>query len=172
MLRKWIPLFLLVLLVACGGNDHAMEETAGELTVSHVRANMTLPSETGSVWLTIHNGTDTDDALVGAELPGCGSVELHNMFMEEGVMVMREVEGGEIPIPAGETVELARGGLHIMCLQKEAPLDAGATVAVTLHFQNAGDMTIDAEVVTPDDEGMDMDSMDMDHEEMEGMDDN
>ena len=32
------------------------------------------------------------------------------------VMVMREVEGGEIPIPAGETVELARsvGALEAM----------------------------------------------------------
>ena len=66
----------------------------------------------------IHNGTGTDDELVGAEFEGCGAIELHNMFMEKDVMVMREVEGGKIPIPAGETVELKPGGYHLMFMQR------------------------------------------------------
>lgn len=132
------------------------EMVEGELTVANVRANLTLPTDTGSVWLVILNGTDTDDALVGAEIPGCGVVELHDMFMEGDVMVMRPVEGQQIPVPAGETVELKKGGLHVMCLQKEAPLELGTPVDMVLHFANAGDIAVTGEVVAPGESGMDM----------------
>jgi copper(I)-binding protein len=130
--------------------------TEGELTVTNVLANMTLPTDTGSVWMVITNGTDTDDALTGAEIPGCGVVELHDMKMDGNVMVMRPVEGGQIPIPAGEMVELKKGGLHVMCIEKEAPLEVGSTVDIVLHFANAGDISVTGEVVEPGASGMQM----------------
>ncbi len=127
----------------------APEIVPGELTIADVRANMTLPTDTGSVWLTVLNGTDTDDALLGADVPGCGVVELHNMKMENDVMVMYPVEGQRIPVPSGEVVELKKGGLHVMCMQKEAPLEAGSTLDMVLHFENAGDVPVTADVVEP-----------------------
>ena len=138
-----ILVLLMVSLAACSSSE------AGEMLIENVQANMTIPSATGSVWLKITNNTGQDDVLTGAELAGCGAVELHNMFMDGDVMVMREVEGGEIPIPAGETVELKKGGLHIMCIGKEAPLEMGTAVDITLHFANAGDITVTGTVVEP-----------------------
>ncbi|HRJ41896.1 MAG: copper chaperone PCu(A)C [Caldilineaceae bacterium] len=162
---RLIPLLLMLLLTACAvppppmatqsGSGQMMPEKApamveGTLTVGNVRANLSLPSDTGSVWLTISNGTDTDDALIGAEIPGCGVVELHDMVMENSVMVMKQVEGGQIAIPAGETVELKQGGLHVMCINKEAPREVGSTVDLVLHFANGGDIVITgAPVVAP-----------------------
>ncbi len=156
---KRIYLLVLLLLAACSSS----ESSAGELTVTDVRANMTMPSDTGSFWMMIHNGTDTDDALTGAEIDGCGVVELHNMTMENDVMVMREVEGGQIPIPAGEMVELKKGGLHVMCIGKEAPLEVGTTLDITLNFANAGSIDVVSNVVEPG--GMNMDGGD--HSEMD-----
>ena len=130
------------------------EMVEGELTVANARANMTLPSSTGSVWLFILNGTDTDDMLLDVEVPGCGVVEIHNMFMENDVMLMRQVEGG-VPIPAGEMVELKQGGLHVMCIDKEAPLEAGAGIDIVLHFETAGAVNVSGVVVPPS--GMVMD---------------
>lgn len=127
----------------------APEMTPGELTVANVRANLTLPTDTGSVWLFIMNGTDEDDALIGAEIPGCGVVELHDMKMENDVMTMFPVEGQRIPIPAGETVALKKGGLHIMCLNKEAPVELGTPIEMVLEFENAGEVTVTGEVVEP-----------------------
>jgi copper(I)-binding protein len=144
---------------ACStGEGEPAAVQSGELTVSDVQANMTLPSDTGSLWMKIHNGTDTDDALIGAEFAGCAAIELHDMVMENDVMIMRPVEGGEIPIPAGETVELTRGSLHVMCVGKEAPLEAGTNLDVTLKFANAGDMAVTAVVVDPGETPMNMDS--------------
>ncbi len=94
-MRKLILLFVLAalaaLLAACvmpvaeemaegdmAGGEMAMDESMaempemveGELTVANVRANLTLPTDTGSVWLVIMNGTDTDDALDRRGDPG------------------------------------------------------------------------------------------------------
>lgn len=134
-------------------NDSADVINVDGLLIENVRANLSLPSPTGSVWLKITNTTDTDEALISAIIPGCGVIELHDMVMRGDVMVMQQVEGGEITIPAGETVELMRGGLHIMCIQKEAPLEVGSEVDITFEFANAGPVDVTAPVVAPDDMG-------------------
>lgn len=143
-------LFIMVLaglftLVACG----ASESTDEPITVENVRANMTLPTDTGSFWMVITNNSDTDDALLGATVDGCGVIELHDMMMENDIMVMRPVADGQIPLPAGQTVELKPGGLHVMCLQKAAPLELGTKVTIELEFANAGTIAAEGEVVEP-----------------------
>ena len=163
-MKKWLFITFLfismVALVACG----AMESEAEGITVENVRANMTLPTETGSFWMVITNNSDSDDALVGASFAGCGVVELHDMLMEDDVMVMRPVEGQEVLIPAGETVELKPGGLHVMCMQKEAPLELDTAVTLDLEFANAGTISVEGVVVEPamgsemNQGGMDMES--------------
>lgn len=155
-----VLVLLMIGLVACSSGESA-ENTemteSNEMVIEHVQANMTLPSSTGSVWVKITNNTGQDDALTGAELAGCGTIELHDMVMENDVMIMRQVEGGEIPIPNGETVELKKGGLHIMCIDKEAPLEVGTEVDIALQFANAGTIDVTGKVVEPGE------MMNMDH---------
>ena len=143
--------FSMLLLAACSS-------TGGELDVTMVKANLTMPTEMGAVYMTITNGTAEDEALTGASVPGCTTIELHEMRMEDDVMVMRPVEGGQISIPAGETVELKQGGLHVMCIGKTGEFAVGDTVAVTLEFANAGEIEVTAEVIAPG-------KMNMDHGE-------
>ena len=131
----------LLVLVACG--------SGGEMKIENVQANLTLPTETGAVYMTITNETGEDDSLVGASVPGCVAVELHHMIMEGEVMVMQEVPGGEIPISDGETVELKRGGLHVMCIGKTDQFEIGDEVQVTLEFDKAGEIEVTAEVIAP-----------------------
>lgn len=145
---RLIPVLLLIvslLLVACGGTAGE----AGELTVDNVTANLTLPTETGAVYMRITNNTTADDALIGATVPGCGAVELHEMVLDGDVMMMSQVEGNRIPIPAGQTVMLERGGLHVMCLGKTGEFAVGQSVPVTLEFETAGQMEVVAEVIEP-----------------------
>lgn len=142
MLKRLLLLALILLsLAACTGS--------GALEVTDVRANLTLPTDTGAVYLTITNNTAEEEALIGAEIPGCGAVELHEMVMTDGMMQMRAVEGGRIVIPAGETVRLEQGGLHMMCLGKTGAYTLGETITVTLEFAVAGKMPVDAEIVAP-----------------------
>lgn len=143
-----------LMMVSCSPTSD--EETG--IVVENVRANMTLPSDTGSFWMSITNHSDTDDALIGAEVDGCGVIELHDMVMENDVMIMRQVEGGQIPVAVGETVELAPGGLHVMCLQKEAPLELGSEITVKLEFANEGILEVEGTVVEPAMGGSSMDN--------------
>lgn len=143
-------LLLLVLLVACGGDEGMGGTDAGaQLTVENVMGNLAMPMPNGAVYMTITNGTDSDDALIDAAVPGCGTTELHEMVMEDDVMKMRQMEGNRIPVPAGETVMLQRGGLHVMCIDKTGEFAVGDSVPVTLTFENAGTMEVTAEVIDP-----------------------
>ena len=58
---------------------------------------------------------------------------------------MREKADG-IPIPAGQTVTLQPGGLHIMFMQVEKPFEEGRNVRVTLTFEKAGAVELDLPV--------------------------
>ncbi|MBP6803518.1 MAG: copper chaperone PCu(A)C, partial [Chloroflexi bacterium] len=65
---------------------------------------------------------------------------------DNGAMGMRPVEGGLISIPAGGTVELKVGGLHVMCIDKLRALETGEQIPLTLTFANAGEMVVNAEI--------------------------
>ena len=134
-------MLLLSMMAACGGGE--------DIVVEEVKANLTLPSNTGALYMNITNKSGEDDALVGAEVPGCDVIELHEMKMENDVMMMQQVPGGKIPIPAGETVELKQGGLHVMCIGKSGTFELGETVDISLEFENAGTMEVSAEVIAP-----------------------
>ncbi len=73
--------------------------------------------------------------LVGVRTPAAAVGEIHEMKMEGDVMRMRALDG--LDLPAGQTVELKPGGLHLMFQQLKAPLQEGTQVPVTLVFQDA-----------------------------------
>lgn len=99
-------------------------------------------STSGAAFMAITNHSDTDDQLIAAATDIAARVELHTHTEDEnGVMRMREVEGG-IPIPAGETTVLQRGGLHVMLMGLTEGLKQGDEIDVTLTFENAGDMVV------------------------------
>ena len=86
----------------------------------------------------------TADRLVSASAPISKTVELHTMQMDGDVMRMREVPA--IEIPAGQTVELKPGGLHVMFIGLNQPLQEGAGFPLTLRFEKAGEVKVDMKV--------------------------
>ena len=121
--------------------------TLGDLTLEGAFTRATPPNAmAGGGFVTITNNGSEDDRLIAASSPAAPRVELHTMAVIDGVMRMREMEGG-IDIPAGETVNLAPGGLHVMFMQLPAPFVAGTMVEVTLTFEKAGSVTIMMPVV-------------------------
>jgi len=72
------------------------------------------------------------------------SVEDGSEMSGMGGMTMREVAG--IDIPAGGSVSLEPGGYHVMLLDLKAPLTEGETVSITLTFEDAGTVVVEAPV--------------------------
>ena len=87
-----------------------------------------------------------DDRLLSATSPETTSVELHEMSMADGNMTMRALPEGLL-IPAGGTVDLAPGGIHLMLIGVTAALAAGQTVPVELRFEKAGTVTVPFAVI-------------------------
>jgi copper(I)-binding protein len=65
-----------------------------------------------------------------------GRTEIHEMAMEGGTMKMRQVSN--LPLPAGATVELKPGGLHVMLFELAAQAKEGDTVPLTLVIETDG----------------------------------
>ncbi len=102
-------------------------------------------AENGAIYMRIRNTGNQPDRLVGAESPACGMTELHETVMDaQGVMTMQPVSS--ITVPAGGEVELKVGGLHVMCMKKRDTFQPGARIPLTLHFEKAGDITLEVEI--------------------------
>lgn len=103
-------------------------------------------AENAVFYLEIENDTAVADTLTGAQSDACTVTELHETYDKgDGLMGMRPLPAG-LPIPAGETVRLERGGPHVMCIGKMADFTAGSQIPLTLTFTNAGEMTVTAVV--------------------------
>mgnify|MGYP003576380288 CR=1 FL=1 len=114
----------------------------GDVELEGAYARAMLPGQpVGGGFVTLRNGGSVDDRLISVSSPAAGTVELHEMAMQGEVMRMRKLNEG-IPLPAGETVELKPGGLHLMFMQVEKPFKEGDSVPVTLTFQKAGSVDI------------------------------
>jgi periplasmic copper chaperone A len=90
-------------------------------------------------------GTTQADRLLSVKANVAKSVELHRMEMDGNVMRMREVEA--IDVPAGQTVQLKPGGLHIMFVGLTQTLKNGATIPLTLRFERGGEVKVDMKVM-------------------------
>lgn len=95
-------------------------------------------AKVGAGYLTIRNTGTEADALVAVEADFAGRSEIHDMTMTDGVMRMREVTDG-LAIPAGGSVELKPGSLHIMFLDLKSGLKAGETVKAKLKFKSGAE---------------------------------
>ncbi len=136
-----------VALCLCALCASAHEYTLGSLTIGHPYARPTVPGQSvGGGFLSIAN-KGADDRLLSATSAAAKSVEMHSMSMDGDVMRMRQVDA--IALPAGKTVDLKPGALHLMFMGLKAPLKPGDTLPVTLKFEKAGEVKVTVNVQAP-----------------------
>ena len=117
----------------------------GKLTIDHPFARATVgPARVSAAYVVIENAGEAD-TLVSASTDRAAKVELHTMEMADGVMRMREVEGG-IEVPAGDKAVLEPGGLHIMLMGLTQELVEGESFPMTLTFEKAGDIEVEVKI--------------------------
>jgi copper(I)-binding protein len=112
---------LLTLLIALSTALSALAET--DLIVSDPWSPQAPPGRMMAGFMALENPSEESIVLTGGESERFGRVEIHTMSMEEGVMRMRKLDSLEIP--AGETVTLRPGGLHLMLMQPKGRFELG-----------------------------------------------
>ncbi|OFX13065.1 MAG: hypothetical protein A2516_10745 [Alphaproteobacteria bacterium RIFOXYD12_FULL_60_8] len=119
----------------------------GDISVSEPWARASAGGvSNGAAFLTLDNTGHSDDRFIGASAPVSAKVELHNHVNENGVSTLKMVPA--IDLPAGKSVTLQPGGYHIMFLGLHAPMKEGDTFPLTLKFEKAGEVTVEAGVNT------------------------
>lgn len=108
---------------------------AAGISVDHVWMRATAPGQqVASAYMDITSPVNA--TLVGAQSPAAGSIEMHTMRIDNGVMEMREIKS--LALPGHKTVKLVPGGVHLMLQDLKQPFKAGERVPLRLTIEVAG----------------------------------
>jgi periplasmic copper chaperone A len=123
----------------------AKNHVLGELTITNPWVRPTPPGLTVSaLYFGIENKGDRADRLVSYASPVANRADLHETRIEGGMARMRPVRS--LAIPAKGRVQAEPGGLHMMLIGLTQPLAVGQRIPVTLKFERAGTITLEAVV--------------------------
>jgi len=133
----------LVLATVAPADAHEVEKAG--ITVAHPWARATPGGATvGAAYLEIKAAAGGSDRLIGASSPVAGRTEIHTHIHEGAVMKMRRVDG--LDVAAGGFVVLKPSGDHIMLMDLKGALKEGDLVPITLQFEKAGAVAIEASI--------------------------
>ncbi len=146
MLRLFAVFLFTTLMLVLPGLANAEEAMAGSISVKDAWSRATPEgADVGVGYLTIVNDGDAPDRLVTADAEFASHAEIHQMKMEDGVMLMRPVPDGVI-IPAKGTVAFSPESCHLMFMGLKSPLKEGGTVSGSLTFEHAGKVPVTFQV--------------------------
>jgi hypothetical protein len=136
-------LLALLLPTAMGGAAARAEEySIGQLRVSSPWTLATPPSATvAGGFLTIVNSGSSADRLVSVTSDVAGKVDIHEMHIVNGVMMMRTVNPG-IPVGPKATVTLKPFSHHLMLEDIKSQFKPGEKIKAILVFEKAGPLEI------------------------------
>ncbi|HMK88067.1 MAG TPA: copper chaperone PCu(A)C [Methylocystis sp.] len=127
-----------------GAGATAHEYEVGKLVVEHPWLRAPVEGESKAyLYGFFHNLGAADDRLVGVKSEKFGSIELHPDSRGD-----KPTTG--IKIPAGQTTTLAPGGAYVLLLDIKKHLEVGWGLELTLTFEKAGEVVIDAAIEAPD----------------------
>ena len=129
---------LFILLSACN--------TKAEVSITDAWVRANAPGQSvGAAYMTLRS--PQDNTLVSVKTAAAGSVEIHSMTMNDGVMKMRMLD--ELALKAGKSEKLAPGGFHLMLFDLKKPLNTGEKITFKLSFKDKSNKMQVQTVVLP-----------------------
>lgn len=132
---------LLALPLSLQAQDHAL----GNISITDGLIRELPPSVTNTaVYLTINNSGEGDIRLIRVSSEFAESAMLHRSGMENGMMTMQHVM--TVEIPAGGSLVLEPGAMHIMLTGLKQRLRDGDLVPLILEFENEPAVRVNIQV--------------------------
>ena len=139
---RMVLCFVLALLA---GPVLAHDAKVGDLVIMEPWARATIGQvKTGAVYLTVINHGAAGDRLLAVSTPVAAKAQLHSNIVDAGVMKMRPVEAIDIEAKGSTTLE--PGGIHVMLMGVQNPLEEGDVFPMTLTFETAGSVDVEVHV--------------------------
>jgi copper(I)-binding protein len=115
----------------------ALPALAGELSVTNAWSRATPPGVTvGVAYFTLENDTGKPDRLLKISSPVASKLQVHRTEVLDGIARMREVS--VLHVDAGQVLEFAPNGMHVMLTGLKQPLVEGKTFEIEMLFELAG----------------------------------
>ncbi len=122
----------------------AHEYEIGKLIVEHPWVRAPADGDNKAyLYAFIHNQGETADKLIGVKAEKFGAVEFHADARDDG-------QSTGIAIAPRQTMTLAPGGAYVLLLDIKKHLEVGWGLEMTLTFEKAGEVVIDAAIEAPD----------------------
>lgn len=122
--------------------------SAGGLAVTHAWSRSTPPGVTvGVAYFTLKNATGKSDRLLKISSPVASRVQVHRTEVLDGIARMREV--AVLHVDAGQTLEFAPNGMHVMLMGLKKPLVEGKSFELVLQFEVAGPRKVKVAIRKP-----------------------
>lgn len=142
-MRILVFILAAIILTSCGAQSVAPAATLGPISIADPWVRGTTVSAAG--YMTLTNAGSMPDRLLAIVSDSASTSELHTTTEANGIVQMRPAVDG-IEIPAGGRAELQPGGAHVMLLDLKYALKAGDYISLTLRFEHAGEITLEAPV--------------------------
>jgi hypothetical protein len=136
----------LICLLFAAGALRAQDYKLGNIEIQHPNIAAMIPGmSVASGYVKITNIGKDVDRLVKITSDAAATIQIHDMKMVGEVMKMQELPDG-LEIPAGASVELKHGGMHIMLMDLKSPFREGDVVKAKLYFEKAGSIDVEFSV--------------------------
>ncbi len=141
---RWITRFSGLALLLVSTLATAKDYQVGDITV-HAPWSQTLPpsAPTLAAYFVISNHGTFADRLLSVDTPIADTAELHQHLHQDGMMKMQQIDS--LLINPEQDAVFEPMGYHVMLVNPhdDAPRGEGEHFALTLHFEKAGDVTVD-----------------------------
>lgn len=146
--KKAMRLHSLIFLAAMAASIPTLAHDAriGAIHVMHPAAPASLPGQsTGVAYLSLENEGTAPDRLLSLTSPAAGSVAIHSMQLDGGIMKMRELDTLALP-PAAKVSMKAGSGYHVMLMGLKQPMKTGDKIPLFMTFERAGKLEVSIHV--------------------------
>lgn len=123
---------------------------AGSTNIDNLRGYFMQDAANGNrieIYMDIVNTGDTNDRLYAVRSKHADHATLNAAAHDMTGGTIDHDEGMHMPtativVPAGETVALEHGGMHVMLMEPKTDLAMGSAITITLFFEQAGAMKV------------------------------
>lgn len=95
----------------------------------------------GAAYFTLHNAAAAPVRVAGVRAEVARVAELHQSYLDAGVMRMRPALGGVV-VPPGDSLAFAPGGYHVMLIGLQRSLVPGDRFPLVLVLEPGGEQTV------------------------------
>lgn len=132
----------LIALLLCSGMAQAQD-----LSLEDARLSLLPGDMPGAGYFSLQNDSGASVTLVGAKSDAFKNTEIHMSMEKDGMASMHAVP--RLEIAAGERLDFAPKGYHLMFMNRIGPLEVGDDVDVVLLFEESQQLPATFKVVSP-----------------------